>query len=203
MALSVSDFLRVVLSMATAEGNLIQNVFAVTPTSTGTGLDEADVISDLTDWVDDMMANVGAYVKSTTDPVETRIYKWDSVNDDWDEVGTGSPVFTTGDTGQRLPSGVAALINARTTDPDVSGKKYLGGFTEVAWDDGNWVAAFLTALANFAADWGAEFTGAATGADFQPVIWSPTNQTGYIMSEVYTVPTVAAYQRRRKPGVGS
>lgn len=131
-----------------------------------------------------------------------RAYVYDPVDDDYDEVGSEALTFTPVNATHALPHGVAGLVNCKTTDPDVNGKKYFGGLAEDQHDDGVWSSAFLTLLTAAAAEWVTPFVGAVTGADFTPGVWSPTRSIFYAMSGTVILPAIAAYQRRRKQGVG-
>jgi hypothetical protein len=202
MSLPVGTILKVVCTLVADDASLIQNVFGAVIGGSGGPFDEDDIVSDLTDWVDTMYGNLTGRIKSTIDPSEVKVYEYDAVDDDFDEVGTGVPTFVTSNTGATLPRGVAVLINAKTTDPDVNGKKYIGGLTEDAWGDGAWISAALADIADFATDWYTPFVGAASGATMAGGIWSPTNKNFYLLSGTFIVPVTANYQRRRRPGVG-
>jgi hypothetical protein len=94
------------------------------------------------------------------------------------------------------------LITCQTTDPDVQGKKYVAGLSEGHCDDGLWQSGLVSALSDAAEDWLTAFVGAVSSADWQPGVWSPTRTNFYAATGSYAVPTIPAYQRRRKRGVG-
>jgi hypothetical protein len=202
MSITVGDVLRVVAIIQWLDGDIMQNVFNAVITGSGGPYDDADIVDDAVAWVNEMYANLTSNTVSDVDGSEVKVYLYDSVDDDWDEVGTDAWSWNPVHAGQWLPKGNAALINCRTTDPDVSGKKYIGGFSEDAMTDGLWISVITTALANFADDWLTAFTGSVSGASWVPGVWSPTKTNFYAASGTYTVPLVSAYQRRRKPGVG-
>lgn len=202
MSITVGDILRVVCTMVGSDSNIMQNVFNAVVTGSGGPFDDADVVSDLNDWLDDMYGNISVYLPAALDPSESIMYLYDSVDDDWDEIGSDVPTFTSTGALAQLPRGVATLINAKTSDPDVNGKKYIPGPTEGEWDGSTWGSPYLTALAAFALDWYTAFVGSASGATFTPSIWSPTRTNAYVLSGTFVIPTIPAYQRRRKPGVG-
>jgi hypothetical protein len=127
---------------------------------------------------------------------------YDPIDDDFDEVGSTAWVFNPNLAADELPRGVAALINCKTTDPDVNGKKYIGGYTEGNTVAGMWGAGTITQLGLFAVDWLTNFVGATSTADFIPGIWSPTRTNFYAGGGTVLIPTIAAYQRRRKRGIG-
>jgi hypothetical protein len=202
MALNVGDVLRVVAVLSWLDGDILQNVYN-TEILSGTGpFDDDDVIDDMVDWLDVMYDNFVAQMSDEINGSECRVYVWDPVGADWDEVGINAFDFNPTNVGEQTARGVALLINAKSSDPDVSGKKYLGAFTEAAVSDGIFLSGEVTRGALFAADWFGDFVGAATGATFDPGIWSPTEETFFPMGTTAIIPSIPAYQRRRKNGVG-
>lgn len=202
MSVGVGDILKVVAILSWLDSDVVQNVFNAVIGGSGGPFDEDDIVDDALDWVETMYANIVANGSDEIDGSEIRVYIYDPIDDDWDEIGSEAWVFNPSDTAEQLPRGVAALINAKTTNPDVNGKKYLGGLTEGSSVDGQWGAGPIAAFANFAADWLAPFVGAVSTADWIPGIWSPTRTNFFPSSLTAIIPTVAAYQRRRKRGVG-
>lgn len=93
-------------------------------------------------------------------------------------------------------------MNARSTDPDISGKKYLPGLTEGSIGAGVLNAPFVAAMVLFGVDWMTPFAGATSAADWIPGVWSPTDVLLQPMGLTLTTTNIAAYQRRRKRGVG-
>jgi len=180
----------------------MQNVFNAVVTGGGGPWDEEDIVDDAVDWCDTMFANLTANMVNVVDGSQVQVYEYDAVDDDWDEVGSDLWTFNPTGTSDQLARGVAALINAKSLDPDISGKKYLGGLNEAMLTNGLWESAAVTAFANFAADWITSFTGSTSGADWAPGIWSVAETVFKLMSGTYIIPTIPAYQRRRKRGVG-
>lgn len=203
MTISDGTILRIAVSLLFTDGNLAMNIFNAVITGTGAPWDEADVVTDAVTWMDTLYANMTSSVGDTLDGSEITVYEYDALDDDWDEVGTADFTWNPSSAGDPLPRGVAALVNVRTIDPDVSGKKYFAGWTEGSSTDGAWVAAVLTTLADVIDDWITPFAGAETLGTWAPVVWSVVSKTPYIMSGESGIPTEPAYQRRRKRGVGA
>lgn len=203
MTLTAGDIIRISVSLLFTDGNLAMNVFNALLSGGGGPWDGEDIVTDALTWIDEVYANLTTAATNTLDGSLLTVYVWDVAGQDWDEVS--SDAFTWNPTGatDSLPRGVAALINVKTTDPDVNGKKYFAGMVEAAADHGAWNGATITTLAAVAVDWVTPFVGAVTGAGFAPGIWSPLNLAFYAMTGVYTIPTECAYQRRRKRGVGA
>ena len=202
MSLGVGDILRVVAVVSWLDGDLLQNVFNVEIES-GTGpFAVADVLDDMVDWLDNMYANLTDYCSDNANGSECRVYIYDGIDDDWDEVGIEAWTWNPAAASDQNPRGVALLVNAKTVDPDVSGKKYLGALIESTITDGLFTGASVAAAAAFAVDWFTDFVGAASGATFNPGVWSTKNTEFFEMGEVVIIPSIPAYQRRRKNGVG-
>lgn len=202
MGISVGDVLKIVAVLAWVDGDIAQNVFAAVITGAGGPFDDQDIVSDAVEWVGDMYANVSGQLSDQSDGSEVRVYKFDDVDDDFDEIGSDSWTYDPTNTLHQMPRGVACLVNAKTSDPDVNGKKYLPAFTEGSADDGLWDTSPLANVALFAADWTTAFTGGTSGASWTPGIWSPTRLNIFPLTGAVIIPTIPAYQRRRKRGVG-
>lgn len=202
MTITAGDILRVVAIYAWTDGNIMQNVFNAVVTGGGSPWDDVDIVGDALDWLDTMYATISVDISDAVDGAEVRVYKYDAIDDDWDEVGSDDWTWNPSNGSDRTPTGVAALINCKTTDPDVNGKKYIGGYTEGSPVNGIWDTTTLTRLALWGAEWVQGFTGAVSGASWAPGVWSPTSTLFVAMSGAVLIPTIPAYQRRRKVGVG-
>jgi hypothetical protein len=203
MSVTAGTILKVVATIAWLDGNINQNVFYATITGGTDPYDEDDVVAEAKAWVAAMFANLVGYMSNECDGSQVQVYEYDSVDDDWDEVGTDSWTYNPTDTTDQMPRGVAGLVNARTTDPDVSGKKFLGGLCEDGFSDGLITSLVIAVIAAFADDWVTLFVGGTTGATWVPGVWSVARTIFYAFNGSYTTPTTAAYQRRRKRGIGA
>lgn len=202
MTVAVNDILKVVASLIWSDGEINQNVFACQVTGGGGPFDDLDVVDDMLDWVENMYANMVTRGSDELDGSQIQVYKYDAVGDDFDEVGTNAWVFDPTSEAEQNPRGVAALITCQTTDPDVQGKKYLPGLTVDSLVDGLWSGVWLVQMLAFAADWVLPFVGAASSADFDPGIWSPTEKDIFLAVDSVSANGIPAYQRRRKNNVG-
>jgi hypothetical protein len=202
MTISDGDILRIVASFLWTDGNVNQNVFNVEVSGGGGPYPDTDVVDDAEDWLDDMYLNIVNNMSDEIDGNEVIVYKWDTIGQDWDEVGSQSWTYDPAGTDDQLPRGVAALVRLWTTDPDVQGKKYIPGFTENAVADGLFGAGIITNLLAFAADWYLPFVGAGSGATFTPGVWSVVGLLFKAAVDHIATSTIPAYQRRRKRNVG-
>lgn len=202
MSLQTGDIVRIVATLLWTDGNVMQNVFNAVLTGAGGPWDESDIIDDALDWLQNMYATITTVVSDTVDGSAVTGYVYDAIDDDWDEFESDNWTFNPSNATGELPRGAAGLLNAKTTDPDVSGKKYLGGFAEGSLALGLWGAATVADMVDFGGEWVIPFVGVVSGADWTPGIWSPTRTVFLPSSLVVVIPTIPAYQRRRKRGVG-
>ena len=203
--MSVPDgaILKVVTSLLMPDSVIAQLVWAVVFADTGASNDEQDVVDDCAVWVEEILDNLAAYIKTTVTIASHKVYIYDAGDDDFDEVGlTASSWVGTSSATDMLPHGVAAICHAMTSNPDVIGTKYFPGFCEGFSSNSDWTGATVTAMLAAAADWVTAFVGANTGGDFGPGVWSPKNTLFYLMTGAYSANGDSGYQRRRKPGVG-
>lgn len=203
MSIPTGTILRVVANMGYTDGEINQNVFNCRLSGAGGPWDEFDIIDDCEDWLDNMYANLTILVTASLDGLSTIVYKYDAVGDDWDEVGTNPFTWNpSAGVSDGLPRGVAGLVTAKSTDPDTDARKYMPGLTEGTLINALFDAGTAIALAALGADWVTPFVGAASGADFTPVVWSVVGKVAKDLIDTIIVPTIPAYQRRRKNNVG-
>jgi hypothetical protein len=188
--------------MLWTDGNVMQNVFNALISGAGGPWDNEDAIGDALTWIDDIYANLTTFTSDEIDGSQIQGYKYDVVGDDWDEFASENWTWAPADGNEQLPRGVSSLINLKTEDPDVSGKKYFGGQGENLLEDGLWHANLITQLILAGVDWVTDFVGSETGASWAPGVWSPTNKAFYNAGTVMVIPFIPAYQRRRKRGIG-
>lgn len=202
MTIQDGEILRVVASMLWGDGNVNQNVFNCIVSGGSPPFTDDDVIEDMEDWLDNMYQNITNQTHTNLEGNEVIVYKYDSVDDDWDEVGSDAWVWNPSGAGDELPRAVAALVRLWTVDPDVQGKKYLPATIESILTNGLWTAGAITNFLAFAADWWQPFVGATSGATFTPGIWSVVNTAFFAAIDHIATTTIPAYQRRRKRNIG-
>lgn len=202
MSITDGTILKVVASCLWSDGMVTQNVFNAVITGAGAPWAEADVVADAVAWADNMFANMTTNVNTSVDGNTIHVYEYDSIDDDWDEVGSDAWTWNPSGTSDQLPRGNAALINLWTTDPDVQGKKYLAGLMEGSILNGLITASVLVDMLAFAADWATVFVGGTSGGTWTPGIWSVAGTVFKAAVDHYAANAIMAYQRRRKRGVG-
>lgn len=202
MTVATGTALRVVQTLVWDDGNVIQNVFNCELTGGAGPYDDQDVADDMADWMDVIYTYLDSDMVDQLTMGVTVTYKWDSGDQDWDEVGVSLPIVSIDGTGDALPHGVALMMQGNTINPDVKGRKYFGGLSEALQTDGSWVSGLITVMGNVGTAWLTDFVGAASGADFGPGVWSVKNLDFYAFATSFVVNSICNYQRRRRPGVG-
>lgn len=202
MAVPDGAILRVVASFLFPESVIAQNVFYAVFADTGGSDDEDDVVSDLVDWLESAYTEIITAISDEVDTDQVQVYIYDSSDDDWDEVGSAPWSVAFNNSADMMPHGCALIAHCQTSDPDVRGTKYIGGPGDGAADASALSAPIIALMVSFADEWVAPFVGAATGGDFGPGIWSPTQTNFMLANGTISINGDVGYQRRRKPGVG-
>lgn len=165
----------------------------------------------------DVMTGVGEWAEEFYSPIEGVLHQGVGFGDikidevEWlagkevivQNIGIiGWPTLTTGTaSGDPLPSAVSALITLRTAGVRTLGRKFIGRSVEGLHDASGWVSAAVTSLANAADVMLSGFADSNTN-QWTPVVHS-LRAGDWLTFISYVIRNVAAYQRRRKPGVGS
>jgi hypothetical protein len=202
MSIEAGAILRVVAELIMPGATVAQNVYYATFNDTGGSNADQDVVDDLVDWVDDIYNQIVDQMDDAIVAGEVKVYIWDTLDLDWDEIGSGVATFVPASVDEMLPHGVAAVMTGRTFDADVNGRKFFAGFAEDEQNQSNWNSGALTNLLLAGAQWLTTFSGAATGSTFYPGVWSTVQVVFRRFVDNLIVNGIAGYQRRRKPGVG-
>ena len=161
-----------------------------------------DVVDECAAWIEVLYNTLIGKIYEDVSLGEMTLYEWNDILVQWDNRGTGAPTRTFTVTTDMLPHGVAALVRAYTTEPRTIGRKYIPGVCEIDQMDGTWVAGMLTALAGFGDAWNNDIT--INGSNWLRVgVWSTVTKAVFRLSGVEVVLASPAYQRRRRPGVGT
>jgi hypothetical protein len=202
MAISNGDVLKIVASLVYPDDVIMMNVFHVVATTiVGDGAED-DVVLDLAQYAFNIYNELAASVGEDMDDDILKMYVYDSIDEDFDEIGSSLWSLGATQTGELLPHGVALMQTFYTIDPDVQGRKYWGGFTELDQVDGSWASQILANAVLAADEIVGTYVGVETGSTYQPVVWSPTQLNAFLYSGVVISNSIVNYQRRRRPGVG-
>lgn len=208
MAVSDGDVLKVVLSVEAPDIVVAQNVWYYrlddpvpdNPTNT-------QIINTLQTKFQAMATDIAAVLSDEytwdvikTDRIEWQVDHWETV----ENLGEKNVLVDGTAIQDAVPHGVAGLITAVTSRPQTRARKFLAGFGEGEFADSTLSGTLLTAMAALIVEWltDATVTGSAV---LEPVV---VGQSGPSAGLIYALVAAAAngigaYQRRRKPGVGS
>lgn len=203
MSLPDGVILRIALSYLMPEDVIAQSILYAVLSGGSPPYDEDDALDDIHTYVDLILTEWGSLAADSVESSLIQVYEYDAIDEDWDEVGVRVPTIDGGVASDMLPHGVAAFCQARSLDPDVSGSKYWPGLTEVSQTEGRWTSGVVLGIADIAAAWVAGDIGAETGALITAGVWSVVEANFHPFNGVIVVNALPAYQRRRKPGVGS
>jgi hypothetical protein len=187
--------LTAVLNLGTSV--TFMNVYELRCLETATNPDTA-VMAELAAWLDSAYQEINAYIPNVVTYTEVRGFN-ETLDQPmpavaWPALGGG------GASGEYMPTGVAGLVIFRTLKARVLGRKFLGPLSEGAIASGELIAAALLALAAYAIEIRAGPTMTAGNGQFEYGVYDQLGVFRSVFSSV--VRSVAAYQRRRRPGAG-
>ena len=164
---------------------------------------EEDVVSAVKDWMQALYLTLTNVVVELVElSVMKMYYRTTGTPPQWESFGADDPVAAFVDVGNMLPHGVSLLTRAYTTGTRTIGRKYLCGLADLESEDGVWGATVLAAAAAYNVKWG---TTAVIDANnrLNPAVWSAAIEYAKELTDEFVILANAAYQRRRRPGVGS
>lgn len=197
-----NGFARVAVNFNLANSQLGQNIFDFAYEVTSPG-DADDFLDALLTWVEGVYGHVDGQV--TDDVAIESVTAWDINPGDGDLtlIGEIASTFVGTSTQDTLPAGVAKLIRLYTEDPDVIGRKYVPGITELA-NDGTGLLTANSILSAFAAFAAAAATAYAVGdVQLTPGVFSLTKLAFSQFNGNNFNPSNPGYQRRRRLNVGA
>lgn len=201
MTVQIGDIVRAVLSYTHPNASIAQNVF--TWELTDAAADEDDLLADLSAWASNIWG--GAWDALSAVDCELFLVEVDLLNGDGTVMANiGSDVFSipgTNDVDVASPA-VSGYIQAESTRTKSLGKKYLPFITEESITDGIIVTAAMVHLAALFGIYVDPLALTVTGILVPGVLSRITETFQEFTGSGYTT-DVPAYQRRRKPGVGS
>jgi len=168
--------------------------------------DDADVVTAINTWLNTSYGSIHDRLPSVQVPYDYKIdvvawvaYKLHIVRN----IGTFTWTLTTppNGAGDYLPHGVAALLKFTTGAGKHYGRKFIGPLLEADVTAGSLTSGFISTLAALAALW-LDQPDISVGNVFIPGIVHNLSGT-FLPFLDGVVNAVAAYQRRRKPNVGS
>lgn len=190
-------FLRVVATLQIGETSKAQNVFHMSHV-TGTSQSDEDVVEAAGEWCVDFYTTMQSAIVEDVSLEKVEVFVRES--SEWQPVGVASPAWDGANVGERLPAGIAMLLKAYKERTGHTDKKYIAGLSDGQIEADNWGVATRGYGDDAIAYWVTEqtLTNAVKliGIHYNTVTEGAKSYTGG------SVGLIAAYQRRRKPGVG-
>ena len=204
MSWPIGSILKIAANIILNDEQEAINVFwASLDDNVGTGpLDDDDILEAAGNWMDQLYDNIKIDIVNEVLGGIVEVWRVDPSDGDQTPIGDDLALWVGGAAGDAFPNGVAAICSLKTQDTDVTGRKFIPGYAEDAFTDNNIDANPLGRLILFAADWATQYTD-PNEVIFNPGVWSQTKLDFVLATGVTVVNTIAGYQRRRKPGVGS
>lgn len=203
MALGVGDIVRTTVNFLLGNSVQYQNVFHHIFDGIG-GISDAAVVADIKTWAETMYAELVTVTKndvveqlSFVDQVEYVVDKWKVV----DNIGTFTPVFNPSATGDAMPNQTSAFVVFKTSRPKSVGRKFLFPGVETFQDAGIMIAAYVTAVVQWADDAVNDIV-LDVANDLHPGIIR-TGVNDFLVFDVAVVTDLLGSQRRRRPGYGA
>lgn len=203
MSATNGEILKLTSEFTMVSGDICQNIYHFRVNTIGSVAD-ASIITELTDWINAVLATIDDYVHQN---VSANLHSVDKVA--WDgskwavtaNIGTFTPSFTpTVSTSDALPYTVSPFIVLNTSRPKTKGRKFMWGTCEEDTTGSTMISAFVTAMVNCAA---AMLLDAVIDVDTFFVPGVPRTATSDFFTFTTAVVTnILGSQRRRRPGVG-
>ena len=202
MTINEGDIIKTVLEYVVPGSSQALNVFHWVYG----GIEKEDtlVVSDLVEWAtDDWGDDWAALADNNTQLSNMILQQVDNVGLVLRDIGSaflnidGAAV-----SGSVMPAANSAYIQADTATPGVQGRKYIPGATEEQVEQGIFGPGAIVTMGFLLLDWITTFTPTSGGSYFPGVISSKLLDFELFQASGL-IEDVPAYQRRRKPGVGS
>lgn len=204
------DIFKVVVLIDLPTTVIAQNVYAWKLSDpTAEEPTNAAILAVLDSKITAMYTDIASQVSDAVlfDDIEVDRVEWNAVDKFWETVESlGQEAIAVAGTNvdDAMPHGVAATVTGYTTWPKTRARKFFPGIAEGAAEDSIWDGATLTALAALITEW---LTNKQVGvaSELVPVVLSASGtKEGQALSLIAAAAnSIAGYQRRRKPGVGS
>lgn len=201
MTVPIDAIIRAAISFSAPNSSVAQMVFW--HILAGATAAEEDLLDDLSaGLVDGILTNwalIGA------DTAEAFLVEVDEMNEDGtvaDQIGSDEISVFGSDSGHLLPSAAAAYMQADSVANKAKGKKYIPFLTENQSTESIWNAATLTRLAAMLINYLNPISITGGGTLLPGVLSRPLVAFQIFTGSGYTT-DIPAYQRRRKPNVGS
>lgn len=204
MTVSNGDIVRLVASAYGPDNQVLENVWFF-KLDLDSDMSDPSFIANADIQIKNIYSTMNAYFSNQVTP---RTLKWDKVAFTGGKIVSTAPIgestwpsgFSPADTSDPLPAGVAPLVKYTTSAVKTLGRKFLWAIGEANWNGDIISANLITAATNA---FGAMLNNIvmAAGKNLQMVVHSK-RANDWVFPQAMIIPTVPAYQRRRRPGRG-
>lgn len=203
--IGVGDVVRIVAEWDIPDSTIAQLVWHITGT-VGAAQTELVVLASAMAHLEAAWLHIDQDISENVLGSTFSILLWDFALNRWDGVGDAALLNADGsNVTDMIAHGVSALAKIFTGQARRQARKYIMGYCENNLEDGTLSAAALVQIALFAGALDNPFNaGALTLAfcTFNTDTESPLYETSSIASGSVQAESIAAYQRRRRPGTG-
>ena len=201
MTVQIGDIVRAVLTYSHPYGSLAQTVF--TFELQDDAVDESDMLADLATWAETVWGQFWADLSDEVCFLE--LIEVDILNGDGTvavNIGAATIDLPGDNVGEVASAGVAGYLQAESERIKSLGKKYVPFITESAITDGQFTVASVAVLAQLFGVYIDPLVLTVVGTLVPGVLSRVTESFQEFTGTGYTT-DIPAYQRRRKPNVGS
>lgn len=195
--MNVGDLIQLNARVTLADNQIAENVFHVKILVTGT---DAEVKDACVNYLDDIFANV-AGIQSTSVQALDVLFRNITAGTPTETLAWDDYVGGTSTSAAQLPPAVSGLVTATTAVAKAVGRKYIAGIVADGWGGAGWEGIVLTVLAALALDWISDYADVISDVELHPVLRRSGAAAPIDFTEAL-VRSEAAYQRRRREGVG-
>lgn len=197
MTLADNALLRVVATFTLKGGSKAQNVYHV-KLDMASGCSDSEAVDCALAYVEDIMDPLTARIDDEVSLEGIELYT--RIGSEWAPVGTKAGTWEGSSVNDQMPAGCALLLKAYKPRTGYADKKFISGITDDQAIGDLWASGVITDGEAAAAVWAEDYTDGTV--IWEPVSWSEKYSVETDYSHEYSVSSVVAYQRRRKPGVG-
>jgi hypothetical protein len=191
------------LSLMPDETIAINVFWALLDDNAGGGpLADADILQAAANYVDNFYDEMGVDLADTLLGTIVEVWAVDEPSGDLTPIGDETTTYEGQSVNDALPNGVAGVMSLKTVETDVTGRKFVPGYTDETFVDNNMTGPALARAALAAVEWAAQWVD-ANDVILNPGVYSSVKQNFFIATGTVIVNAIAGYQRRRKPGVGT
>ena len=194
---TINDLIQLNARFNLADNQIAENVFHVRLLA---GTLDSEVKAACVEYLTAAYLEVNGFMPTSVSALDV-LYRNVTANTPTESLSWGSFTGGGGAGAAQMPPGVAALITATTTIAKAVGRKYLPPFLVSAWTGSVWTGPVLAAMADFGLAWISDFSSGTSTVELRPVLYRGAIAASQVFTDVL-VRSEAAYQRRRREGVG-